>query len=533
MIVSLPAITALARAGAVERAWNLYQAGGYAGRSDDPAALAVKGRLLKSRARLATGLARTQGFAAAAAAYLAADRISSAPYLAINAATSRLLAGDAAAAAAQARVVLAALDGPEPPADTPYYLEATRAEALLLTGDSAGARQALARAAAADPDGWADRAVTLAQLEEVGAALGVALDWLEPFRPPASLHFAGHIGIAAGGAAETALAAQVDALIARHRVGFGYGALAAGIDIVIAERLVAAGAELHVVLSTSAERFEQQSVAPAGEAWVGRYWHLLERAASLKAADDWRGGAHDRIATRLASELAVGATLLKAQSLDAHAVQLIVLDDEGGGVNTAAQARLWRANPDHPQHVLTLSRETQVASLFRPEEPDPGRMVATLLAIRIELPEGAGATPGSALLAARQTPVWQALAGIPPQHLRAGAGRWDVLLSDMAQTAAVVVAILSSPDAAAISVAAHYAIVTCIEDPVAHTVVPHGSPTAVPARLLDSTPPGLCMASEDFAVALTTFGITTLRAELYHQGDAELGGAVYTLLRAD
>lgn len=532
MIVSLPAITALARAGAIERAWALFQSGGYASRRDDPAALAVRGRLLKSRARLTSGTARAEGFAAAAAAYLAADRISPAPYLAINAATSRLLAGDRDAAAAQARSVLEVLDGSEPPADTPYYLEATRAEALLLSGDGPGAEQALARAAIADPDGWADRAVTLAQLEEIGAALGTRLDWLERFRPPASLHFAGHIGISAGGAAEADLAARVDALIAAERVGFGYGALAAGVDIVIAERLVAAGAELHVVLSTSAERFEQQSVSPAGDAWVGRYWHLLERAASLKAADDWRGGAHDRIATRLASELAVGATLLKAQSLDAHAVQLIVLDDEGGGINTAAQAQLWRASRRNPQHVLTLSRETQVSSLFRPEEPDPGRVVAALLSIRIDQPDTAGAAPSSAQIAARHAPVWHALAGIPRDRIRAAAGQWHVLLTDMAQTATVVGAILSGPEAGAISLAAHYAIVTCIHDEAAQAMVPYGAAIAVPARLLDTTPPGLCMASEDFAVALTTFGITALRAELYHQGDAELGGAVYTLLRS-
>ena len=366
MIVSLPAITALARAGAVERAWALFRESSYDSRSADPAALAVKGRLLKSRARLAVGAARSQGFAAAADAYAAADRLSPAPYLAINAATSRLLAGDRNAAAKQARIVLGLLDGPEPPTDTPYYLAATRAEALLLAGNMAGAAVAMADAARADPDGWDDRAVTLAQLEEIAAALDNGTQWLEQFRPPASLHFAGHIGIAAGGPAEAQLARQVDTLIAAERVGFGYGALAAGVDIVIAERLVAAGAELHVVLSTSAERFERQSVSPAGEAWVGRYWNLLERAVSLKAADDWRGGAHDRIATRLASELAVGATLLKAQSLDAHAVQLIVLDDDGGGINTADQAQLWRASSRNPQHVLTLSRETRVASLFPP-----------------------------------------------------------------------------------------------------------------------------------------------------------------------
>lgn len=531
MIVSLPAITALARAGAVERAWALFRDSGYEGRGDDPAALAVKGRLHKSRARLAAGDARIDGFAAAAEAYAAADRLSPAPYLAINAATSRLLAGDPAAAAAQARTVLAVLDGPEPPADTPYYLAATRAEALLLSSDEAGAEAAMAEAALADPDGWADRAVTLAQLEEIGSALGRQLDWLERFRPPASLHFAGHIGIAAGGAAEASLAKQVDALIAAERIGFGYGALAAGIDMVIAERLVAAGAELHVVLPTSGERFEQQSVSPAGEAWVGRYRHLLERASSIKAADDWQGGAHDRIATRLASELAIGATLLKAQSLDAHAVQLIVLDDEGGGINTANQARLWRDSRSSPQHVLTLSRETVVSAQFPPEEPDPGRVVAALLAIRIEQPETSGSAHSSAQLAAQHAPVWQALAGVPREQVRAGPGQWQIMLTDIAEAAAVVGAVLATTATTPVSLAVHYAIVTCVRDGAAQTMVPYGAAAAVPQRLLDATPPGLCMASEDFAVALTTFGIADLRAEFYHEGDAELGGAVYTLLR--
>ncbi|HVR91438.1 MAG TPA: hypothetical protein VHG29_10140 [Novosphingobium sp.] len=532
MIVSLPAITALARAGAVERAWSLFHASGFDTRSDDAAALAVKGRLLKSRARLAAGIIRLEGFAAAAGAYAAADRLAPAPYLAINAATSRLLAGDPAAAALQARAVLTVLDGPEPPADTPYYLAATRAEALLLAGDPAGAETAMAQAALVDPDGWADRAVTLAQLEEVGAALDCDLDWLERFRPPASLHFAGHIGIAAGGAAEASLVAQVDAVLAAERVGFGYGALAAGIDIVVAERLVAADAELHVVLPTSAERFEQQSVSPAGDAWVGRYWHLLERATSIKVVDDWQGSAHDRIATRLASELAVGATLLKAQSLDAHAVQLVVLDDAGGGFNTAEQARLWRASRGNPQHVLTLSRETQVSAQFPPEEPDPGRMVAALLAIRLDQPGHPGPASTSSQIAAQHAPVGQALAGIPPGQIRAGAGQWQVVLTDMAEAAAVISAVLAAAATTPISLAVHYAIVTCVRDGAAQTTVPYGAATAVPQRLLDATPPGLCMASEDFAVALTTFGIAGLRAELYHQGEPELGGAVYTLLRA-
>jgi hypothetical protein len=53
---SLVAITMLARSGALELAWARLEAGGFA--PDDPAALTVRGRLLKDRARLADGADR-------------------------------------------------------------------------------------------------------------------------------------------------------------------------------------------------------------------------------------------------------------------------------------------------------------------------------------------------------------------------------------------------------------------------------------------------------------------------------------------
>src|SRR4051812_48979626 len=51
----LSTIIALARAGALDHAWYQFSMAGYATRDDDPAALTVKGRLLKDRALRASG----------------------------------------------------------------------------------------------------------------------------------------------------------------------------------------------------------------------------------------------------------------------------------------------------------------------------------------------------------------------------------------------------------------------------------------------------------------------------------------------
>ena len=133
MTPTLPQITALARAGAVGRAWELFGAAGHDQRGGDPAALAVKGRLLKGRARLASGVEARGHYAAAAEAYAAANALQPAPYLAINAASLRLLAGDAAGSRAGANSVLHQLDDPAVAIDTPYFLAATAAKGSICS----------------------------------------------------------------------------------------------------------------------------------------------------------------------------------------------------------------------------------------------------------------------------------------------------------------------------------------------------------------------------------------------------------------
>jgi hypothetical protein len=525
--IALPAITALARSGAVDRAWALLEAGGYLEPDAGPAALAVKGRLLKDRARKAASGERQLLFTQAAQAYCEALLLDPAPYLAINAATARLLGGDPAGSRAGATATLAMLDGPEPPADTAYYLAATRAEALLLLGDEDGAQQAMTHAASHDPDGWDDRAVTLAQLRAIGESQGLALAWLDAFAPPKSLHFAGHMGIAAGGDSEAALALAMDELIQTHRPGFAWGALAAGADIVIAERLLAAGCVVHAVLPCPEARFEAQSVAPAGQQWLDRYRVVLAQAASVRLAGPGASSVHDPIATAHAGELAIGGALLNARRLGTEALQLIVADEAGGGANTRRQAALWHPGAGR-QLTLTITRDSAVEGHFPPEQPDPARGLAVHVAIGLDGLVPRQAMPSDEVRRLR-APIEQQLARLDPASIRSVPEGWSLTLTDLDQALEAIADLMTHAGAAAPSIGVTLAIANLHRDQASGTILPFGPGAPLAARLQAMAPAGTVLASDALAVSLVARGCGVLHSELYHAGEPELGGAVHIL----
>lgn len=533
MPTPLPALAALVRAGAVERGWELFVSEGFAARSGDPAVEAVRGRLLKARARLASPGIQSGLFAEAARAYAGAHALDPAPYLAINAATLHLLAGDRLAAEAGARAVLRLLDSPVPPFDTPYYLAATRAEAALLLGDPAGAERAMEEAARHDPDGWHDRATTIAQLREIAEAQGEPAAWLERFAPPTSLHFAGHMGLASGGLHETQLAAQVDRLIRSERIGFGWGALAAGSDVVIAERLLAAGAEVHLVLPCSPERFAAQSVAPAGGTWLTRYDAVLARAASVQLAAVDPGAVHDPLATAHAGELAIGAALLNAATLSSRCCQLIVTDAEGGGLNTARQARMWPTTSG-PQHHLTIARDATIEALFPPEQPDLHRALVVHVSIALDALVR-GRSPDSAAIASAAAPVAEVLSRFERSRIRSAPGRWELVLGDVEAALSALVDVQARCREAGVAmpaIGAHIAIANLIEDRASGAFVPYGPGMGLAVRIQNMAPPGLTLVSDALAVTMVARGVHGVRSELYHTGDDDSGGAVHVLFKA-
>jgi hypothetical protein len=352
----LAPIRALARAGASHRALQAFGAAGLDTVADDPAVLTLKGRLLKDSAAGARE-ARASLLAEAASCYAAAAQRTPATYPLINAATLSFLGGDPARGAALARETLAMLDSGAHEPDTPYWLGATRAEALLLLDREEEARKALRAAVAQAPAALEDRAATLKQFRLILAAQGRPDAWLDAFRPAAMVHFAGPIGI---GEADRGLAGSIERAVERLQPASATGALAAGFDIVAAEILRRGGAALHVMLPAPVDAFVAASVRPSGADWEARFEALLAQAASVESLDAPRlSGA----AALLAERMALGTVIRDARLCGAEAVMLRMAGAPQDGIAAAPpHARLVAvegtdgpavkaaqlAGPDHP-----------------------------------------------------------------------------------------------------------------------------------------------------------------------------------------
>ncbi|MEM1133724.1 MAG: adenylate/guanylate cyclase domain-containing protein [Pseudomonadota bacterium] len=159
--------------------------------------------------------------------------------------------------------------------------------------------------------------------------------------------FCGHM-FNAGSTAEIALKERVEDVLNRLDIAIGFGPLACGADIVIAEALLARGAELHVVLPFAEEDFIAESVLSGGSEWLERYKTCRENAASfnLATASTYVGDDNQFAYNTL---YAMGLASLRATERGCKAVQIAVVNDElaslslTGIAGTKADMRLWRA----------------------------------------------------------------------------------------------------------------------------------------------------------------------------------------------
>jgi tetratricopeptide (TPR) repeat protein len=485
-------ITALSRSGALDQARRVFEEAGLESAVDQPAVLSLQGRLIKDEAATARETERRRLYREAAAAYGAAGDISGSTYPLINAATLALLAGDAEQARARATRLLTRIDAAgDDPDETPYYARATRAEALLLVGEIAAAGTAMTEAVALAPRAWEDHASTLRQFGLILAELGEDAAWLEPLRPPRALHFGGGMGLAGDGGV-------IAAWLAEARVGFGYGALAAGGDILVAEALVEAGAQLHVVLPCPPEAFRRASVEPYGGDWPGRFDRLLGLAETLHVAGSGCPGGDDPVAPdclQLAAEVAMGRAVMQAGLLATGAVQLLVAGPtagptagtEGAVGGTAWMGQAWRA-AGRPGEILTLPPGAAAAALRR-AAASPCTLVAMLMVESTAGPLDAAAIAG--LAAATGTGV---------------SGRWTsggLILrcktpAEAAATALAVTAALGE----AVRIGAAYDLAEAVADPFGGPPLLLGAAIDLAARAAASAPSGAVHATADFAAAL-------------------------------
>lgn len=151
----------------------------------------------------------------------------------------------------------------------------------------------------------------------------------------------------AGSVEEAVLAIRVAAELDRLDVVAGFGPLACGADIVIAEALLARGAQLHIVLPFAEEDFIAESVLCGGEAWRARYHACRERAQAVHFATN---GAYVGDDNQFAynTRFAMGLATHHANATGCEAVQLAVLSDTiaslslTGIAGTRADVALWQ-----------------------------------------------------------------------------------------------------------------------------------------------------------------------------------------------
>jgi class 3 adenylate cyclase/tetratricopeptide (TPR) repeat protein len=513
------AVLVLARAGSTEEALRRFEEYGLAS-VDEEDVKAVRARIAKDVALAADGAERQQEAARAAALYGEIFEATGGYYPGINAATLMLLAGEAEEARRLAMHVLEALSLEDPDS---YYVAATEAEAEMVLGHEAEARQALARAVALHRGDYGALATTRRQLRLVCQENGFDPELLSGIAGPSIVHFCGHRIAPAGvsgrfpAAAEALVAARIAAEVDRDTPGFAYGALANGADIMCAEALLAVGAELHVVLPFAADEFLRSAVADGGPGWVARFQRCLEAATSVSyATDDAYLG--DDVLYRYGTELAMGLALLRARFLDARVRQIAVWDGRATGrdVGTAIAVETWTGH-GHPVTVIAPTDEPAAAiapvAIGRGEAT--GRVVRAILFADVK---------GFSKLTDEQLPrfaehVLGAFARVLDRYGEAVVfcNTWGdaiyAVLTDVVNAAGcaldlqeamgeVDLVALQLPGHLALRLGAHVGPVFPIRDPMLGTRSFMGSHVSRTARIEPVTPPGAVFATEAFAAAL-------------------------------
>jgi len=374
VVLRYSAVLALARAGATRQAhtrYDRFKLGELIADRGTDAFLtdvaALDARIAKDEALQEIGSQRNRLLADAAARYETIFRRTGGYYPGINAATLTLLCGDLPSAQSLAREVLNSLAGRNAGGThDDYFARATEAEAALIIGDLDAAKTSLRAASLASGRDLSVIATTRRQLKLICEARGITAEVLGLISVPSVIHYAGHlVGPRFPQASEAAVRDLITAALQRYDVGFGYGSLAAGADILFAEELLRKGAEVNVTLPFEIEEFKKISVAPAGESWLRRFDACCSAAKSLTLATTDQYLGEDALFV-YSSQMAMGLARLRARFLDTAVHQIVVWDGvparELKSTNgTAADVFRWR-KLGLPTEIIRPARDCDAAA---------------------------------------------------------------------------------------------------------------------------------------------------------------------------
>lgn len=509
-------VLALARMGNGEQAMELFQQYGLDS-SPDAHHRTIAARIMKDAALATSDEAERQ--AALLKAYHAYKLIfaeSGDAYPGINAATLAFLAGQSEEAEeiAASLLDLTAIEKPRN-----YYDAATKAEALLITGKIAAVDKVLIEAGSMSDANAGARVSSSKQMalvcEKAGLGSKEIDQLLTPISPPTVIHYCGHMFLE-NAAVETTLQSAIDDILVQNDVGYAYGALAAGADIVIAEAVLAHGGELNVVLPFVQKDFIAQSITPAGEGWMARFKACMQQATSVNYATEMHYvGDPDQFS--YASKVAMGMAKLRAQYLGKFAQQLAIWDGvaSNGSAGTGADVAAWRKFGGKSLIIDAPAIDRNLVGSQKPDDDMHTRTVAAILFTDF---------PGFSKLAEAKLPAfWNGIMGTMARVLE---NYQNQILAQNSWGDALLAITPNAPSAASLAlelqrslqsfdyrlldiehsggmrIGVHYGPAYKTRDPITGKTTLYGTEVSRAARIEPVTPPGAVFVTEPFAAIL-------------------------------
>ncbi len=544
----------IARAGATDRALEIYT-GAHLDELEDSEFISLRARIEKDLALASVGDERTDRLRGAAELYRRAFRIAGEHYPCVNAATLLLLAGDETTACDLAEEALEACtremaswrdQGCRPEAESAhdlrlhYYNAVSRAEGHLILGEIAETMLALTDAARLNyRRNHSDRAGTRRQLDMICTAKGLNSSILDLLRPPDVLHYVGHMLLPErvnrrGDFTENTLRERIAAYFDKQGpagVGFLYGSLACGSDILIAEAALNRGIELNVVMPFDPDLFIQRSVRPAGEEWIPRFQRCLDAAESVTQTGASGEGTDDVMLT-YASRTAMGLAVLRAQYLGTTVRQLAVWDgiETERNAGTAVDIGIWKQT-DRKTDVISVRRRIAAKSAKSVPEADYGAGEQVKRVFRAFL---FGDIAGFSRIDETELPLfydtmWRAVskAMAPFEPAIEFSNTWGdaihVVFSDatagahcalsIQETLRSIAPTASFPHGLGMRLSVHYAPVYARFDPILARQAFFGTNITKAARMEPITPVGEVYATEPLAAELALSGVSDISAE--------------------
>ncbi len=543
---------ALARSGALERA-NELLAGLRSEGYGDGETLGLLARTHKELALLVEDPGeRERHFAAAYDIYSTGYRESQqrgatadAYYTGINAATMALLSGRTDRAREIAVGVEALCESALPGCGDAYWPQATLAEAALIRGDLAAARERYRTAAKLAGRHFGNLSSTRHQARLLLHHLGETSDWLDQvISVPPVLVYTGHMIDAPGRAIprfeprmEAVVREQIRARVEAVGPVASYGSAACGADILCLEAVRELGGEIHIVLPFRVEDFRETSVElrPEGD-WGKRFERLLEDADEVLVVSE---KPPDGMTStyEYANLVLTGLARLRAQLLETSLQGIAIWDGQESGEpgGTASVISMWQA-ADLPVERVMLEPENPGPTTLEATPADrnsgPVEQNRSALSYSVETMLFADAV-GFSRLTEDQVPLFLgeyvgAIAelndrsGCPAVHIEtAGDGMYMVFDDPRAAGlyALELSELINSRDWASVGLPADLGIRVGLHcgpiyvgtDPITKRPLYTGVHTSRTARIEPITPPGQVYASSAFAAVATARDVRGLR----------------------